>query len=90
MTTTTALTFRGDVLVAKAAAAGDTTMLAIAQRSGVRESTVSRLLAGRHTPTLPTVVAFAVAYKTTLDDLVQWPGQRPAVVVPGQRSEVAT
>ncbi|MCX4550532.1 MULTISPECIES: helix-turn-helix transcriptional regulator [unclassified Streptomyces] len=70
MTTTTAYRFRADVLAAKAAAASDMTHYAIARRTGVVESTISRLIAGRTMPSLPTLGAIAAAYGTTLDDLV--------------------
>lgn len=76
--------FRPDVLTARAEAMGDTTHYSIAVRTGVRESTISRLMAGRTTPTLPTLGAIASAYGTTLDDLV-----RLASSIPAQRAEAA-
>jgi transcriptional regulator with XRE-family HTH domain len=82
----TTLRFRPDVLLDKAKAAGDLTHYAIAQRIGVRESTISRLVAGHTTPNLPTLGAIASAYGTTLDDLVT----RVVVTVPAQRTEAVT
>ncbi|MFJ7592459.1 helix-turn-helix domain-containing protein [Streptomyces sp. NPDC097617] len=66
----TPLRFRADVLSKKAQAVGDTTNFDIAVRTGVRESTISRLMAGLTMPTVGTLGAIAVAYGTTLDDLV--------------------
>ncbi|MFZ4266512.1 helix-turn-helix domain-containing protein [Streptomyces arboris] len=77
------LRLKADVLNRKAEAAGDLTMYDIAQRAGVRESTISRLLSGRTTPTLSTLAAVAVAYGTTLDELVDGMARPPAV--PAQR-----
>lgn len=85
---TTTLSFRTDVLTTKAKAAGDTTLSLIAQRTGVQESTISRLLAGRTTPTVATLAAIADAYGTTLDDLVQRPSS-PKRAIPTQRAEAA-
>ncbi|WTW95468.1 helix-turn-helix domain-containing protein [Streptomycetaceae bacterium NBC_01309] len=76
---------RVDALAEKARAEGDTTMYAIAQRAGVRESTISRLFAGLTMPSLPTLGAVAVAYDMSLDDLVGL--NRPGV--PAQRSGAA-
>ncbi|MEU1815218.1 helix-turn-helix transcriptional regulator [Streptomyces roseifaciens] len=78
------LRFRAEVLTRRAAAAGDHTNYAIAQRTGLRESTISRLIAGRTTPSLPTLGAIATAYGTTLDDLVA--GLRG---IPAQRGRAA-
>ncbi|MFJ2206038.1 helix-turn-helix domain-containing protein [Streptomyces microflavus] len=78
------LRLKADVLNQKAEAAGDLTMYDIAQRTGVRESTISRLLSGRTTPTLSTLAAVATAYGTTLDELVDGLIQ-PSAAVPAQR-----
>ncbi|MFF4292199.1 helix-turn-helix domain-containing protein [Streptomyces vinaceus] len=85
MTKTKRVRFRADVLAKKAKAAGDDTNYAISVRTGLRECTVSRLLAGAVTPSLDTVCAVAVAYGTTLDELVD--GLK--AVVPVQRTEAA-
>lgn len=76
------LRFRADVLTAKAEAVGDTTNRLVAQRTGVRESTISRLVNGQTVPTLLTLGAIASAYGTTLDDLVS-----AGPVIPEQRAE---
>ncbi|MGW5930562.1 helix-turn-helix domain-containing protein [Streptomyces anulatus] len=82
------LRFRADVLTQKAEAAGDVTMYDIAVRTGVRESTVSRTLSGRSIPSLSTLAAYAMAYGTTLDDLVD--GMvLPSAAVPAQRGAAA-
>ncbi|MDX2919697.1 helix-turn-helix transcriptional regulator [Streptomyces sp. NE06-03C] len=81
------LRFKADVLSEKATAAGDVTMYDIAVRTGVRESTISRILSGRSTPTLATLAAVAVAYGTTLDELVDGMARPPAV--PAQRGAAA-
>ncbi|MFJ3545387.1 helix-turn-helix domain-containing protein [Streptomyces rubiginosohelvolus] len=82
------LRLKADLVSAKAQAAGDVTMHDIAVRIGVRESTVSRLLSGRTTPTLPTLARIALAYGTTLDDLVDGMAA-PSVAVPAQRGAAA-
>ncbi|GGZ23915.1 hypothetical protein GCM10010387_16470 [Streptomyces inusitatus] len=88
MTMTNALAFRSDVLIKKARAAGDTTLYAIAVRTGVRESTISRILAGLTIPTLATLASIATAYGTTLDELVER-GSCLLAAVPTQRGEAA-
>lgn len=67
---TTTLRLRVDVITDRAAARGDLTHHAIAMRTGLRQSTISRLVAGQTVPSLPTLAALAAAYDTTLDDLV--------------------
>lgn len=59
-----------DVVRAAATQLGDRTDYAIARRLGLRQSTVSRLMAGRTVPTVTTLVAVRDAYGITLDDLV--------------------
>lgn len=95
---TTTLRFRADVLAQKAEAAGDRTHYAIAERTGVRESTISRIIAARTIPTLPTLVAMAIAYGTTLDDLVGYGAEVADLdfladpethLIPAPRAEVA-
>ena len=61
---------RGDQLEKVAAAKGDTSGYAIAKRSGLAESTVSRLRRGLARPAAETLVALVTAYETTIDELV--------------------
>ncbi|MFB8348004.1 helix-turn-helix domain-containing protein [Streptomyces niveus] len=77
---------RADILRERAVKAGDETAGAIARKTGVRESTVSRLLAGRTTPSLSTLVAMRSVYGISLDDLVHGGEAAPVAQVP---SEVA-
>ncbi|WP_433856747.1 helix-turn-helix domain-containing protein [Streptomyces kronopolitis] len=81
----TTLRFRADVLTTKAEAVGDTTHYAIAQRAGVRESTISRLVAGRTVPTVATLFAIADAYGIDLDDLVTGRVPRPVATLSAPR-----
>ncbi|MCX5326369.1 helix-turn-helix domain-containing protein [Streptomyces sp. NBC_00120] len=81
----TTLRFCADVLTKKAEAVGDTTHYAIAQRAGVRESTISRLVAGRTVPTVATLFALADAYGIDIDHLVTGRVPRPADTVPAPR-----
>ncbi|QKW07015.1 helix-turn-helix transcriptional regulator [Streptomyces sp. NA04227] len=74
----TTLRFCADVLTKKAESVGDLTHHAIAQRAGVRESTISRLIAGRTVPTVATLFAVADAYGIDIDDLVTGRISRPA------------
>lgn len=64
------LRLRTDLLLVRAKEAGQTTPSGIAQRIGVQESTMWRLIEGRTTPSLPTLVALSNAYEISLDDLV--------------------
>ncbi|MEZ7004971.1 helix-turn-helix domain-containing protein [Streptomyces sp. AD55] len=66
-------------LRATARAVGVETDGAIAERAGVGASTLSRLLAGRTTPSTETLVALADTYRIPMDDLVQRVGRRPNV-----------
>ncbi|MFF4388508.1 helix-turn-helix transcriptional regulator [Streptomyces sp. NPDC001552] len=79
--------FKAEVLAQKAKAAGDSTNFLIAVRTGVRESTISRILNEHTTPSLETACAIASAYGTTLDDLVAC--LTATVTVPAQRTEAA-
>ncbi|MEU2487132.1 helix-turn-helix transcriptional regulator [Streptomyces sp. NPDC012617] len=85
---TTAPRLSVDVLTEKARALGDHTKLAIAQRTGVQESTISRLMALRTRPSLDTLHAIAKAYETTMDELITTDGA-PVASVPAQRDEAA-
>ncbi|MDH6189212.1 Helix-turn-helix protein [Streptomyces sp. ADI96-15] len=78
--------FCADFLTKKATAAGDITLHAIALRTGVRESTISRLVSGRTAPSLATLVAVADAYGCSLDDLVIGRTKPPLRRVPGQHA----
>ncbi|WP_327421890.1 helix-turn-helix domain-containing protein [Streptomyces sp. NBC_01707] len=64
------LLLRTDLLLKAATAAGQKTPSGIAQRIGVKNSTMWRLIAGRTTPSLSTLVALSEAYEISLDDLV--------------------
>ncbi|MFF1834140.1 helix-turn-helix domain-containing protein [Streptomyces sp. NPDC058231] len=65
------LLLRTDVLLERATAAGQITSSGIAQRIGVTDSTMWRLIEGRTTPSLRTLVALRRAYEISLDDLVR-------------------
>ena len=71
------LRLRTDVLREKATEAGDATDEAIARRAGVQRTTITRLLAGENTPSLPTLVRLGAAYGIALDDLVAKPDPEP-------------
>jgi transcriptional regulator with XRE-family HTH domain len=60
----------GTALRAKAHEAGDTSQRQIARRSGIDETTLSRLLEGARVPSLETVVALATAYGGPMEDLL--------------------
>lgn len=59
-----------DVLREKAHQAGHETQEDIAGHAGIDRSALSRLMAGRTTPTLATVRRLAMAYGVPMDDLV--------------------
>lgn len=63
-------TLHGETVKTKAAQAGDRTHAQIARRLSLRQSTVSRLLSGTTSPSLPTLLAIRAAYGIPLDDLV--------------------
>lgn len=73
------LRLAADVLQEKALQAGHLTQEDIAGHAGIERSVLSRLLAGRTMPTLPTLVRLSRAYGVTIDDLVLDP---EAVEVP--------
>ncbi|MEU6628344.1 helix-turn-helix transcriptional regulator [Streptomyces parvus] len=64
------LRLNADVVWARAAELGDVTLDAIAQRAGLDESTMSRLIAGRTTPQTASLVALKTAYEISLDALL--------------------
>ncbi|MFD3978365.1 helix-turn-helix domain-containing protein [Streptomyces griseus] len=64
------LRLNADVVWEKAAERGDVTLDAIAQRAGLDESTMSRLIAGRTTPQTASLVALKTAYAISLDALL--------------------
>lgn len=53
-----------------AAEHGDQTRYAIYRRTGLAESTVHRMIAGKTEPTLPTLRRLAAAYGVTVPDLL--------------------
>ncbi|MET8624581.1 helix-turn-helix transcriptional regulator [Kitasatospora sp. NPDC004669] len=63
-------TFSADALIAVAIRHGDNDGAAISKRTGVSQSTVSRLLAGHTVPSLTTLVALRAAYRLSLDAMV--------------------
>ncbi|MGW2951612.1 helix-turn-helix transcriptional regulator [Streptomyces eurythermus] len=60
----------GETVTKRAAQVGDATHSAIARRLSLTQSTVSRLIAGTTTPSLPTLLRLRAAYGISLDDLV--------------------
>jgi transcriptional regulator with XRE-family HTH domain len=61
---------RDDRLTEVAAAKGDHSGYAIARRSGLAQSTVSRLRRGLARPATESLLALVRAYDTTIDELV--------------------
>lgn len=62
--------FNAERFMAAAKRMGDTSGYAIARRTGLTQSAVSRILAGRRQPTLTSAALMARTYETPLDDLV--------------------
>lgn len=60
-----------DRLREAAAAKGDATSYAIAKRTGLAESTLSRLRRGLAKPTTSSLLILAATYDLTVDDLVE-------------------
>lgn len=54
----------------RAQSAGDLTDEAIADRIGVKRTTINRLMAARTRPSLPTVMLLGKAYSATVEELV--------------------
>lgn len=69
---------RADAVRGKAREVGDSTDYAIARRVGLRQSTISRLLTGRTTPSVGTLLALRAAYGLPLDDLIEGPADLTA------------
>ncbi|MFJ9448220.1 helix-turn-helix domain-containing protein [Kitasatospora sp. NPDC101235] len=65
--------YRFDIAAFREAAAqkGDATGYAIAQRTGLSEGAISRILNGYRQPKLDSAAHLAHTYGATLDDLVQ-------------------
>lgn len=61
-----------DRLREAAAAKGDDSSYAIAKRTGLAESTLSRLRRGKSQPTTGSLLILAAAYGLTVDDLVEY------------------
>ncbi|MFD0404980.1 helix-turn-helix domain-containing protein [Kitasatospora sp. NPDC127116] len=62
--------FNSNRLIEIAADAGDHTGYAIAQRTGLSEGTLSRIINGRRQPKLDSAAHLARTYGVALDDLV--------------------
>lgn len=62
---------RVDKLREAAAAQGDESGYAIAQRTGLSEPTVSKLLRGKHLPGVKTLLMIRKVYGGTVDDLIE-------------------
>lgn len=62
--------FHTERFIEAAARMGDTSGYAIARRTGLTQSAVSRILAGRRQPTLTSAALMARTYSASLDDLV--------------------
>lgn len=60
-----------DRLREAAAAKGDASSYAIAKRTGLAESTLSRLNRGKSRPTTGSLLILAAAYDLTVDELVE-------------------
>lgn len=71
---------RTEQLKRAAAAKGDLSNYAIAKRTGLAESTLSRLNRGLASPTTASLMTLASAYDLSIDDLVepQLPAQEAA------------
>lgn len=63
--------FRRDRLAEAAQAKGDATRYAIAQRTGLDESTLSRWYAGKSTPSTASLLRLASTYELGVEDLVE-------------------
>ncbi|MFJ8163860.1 helix-turn-helix domain-containing protein [Streptomyces sp. NPDC096136] len=62
---------RIDRLRAAALAAGDQSNIAMARRTGISESALSRMLRGQARPRLETLLQIGQSYGLTQDDLVE-------------------
>ncbi|WP_327594609.1 helix-turn-helix transcriptional regulator [Streptomyces chartreusis] len=71
-------TLHGKTVTDRAEQAGDKTHAQIARRLKVKQSTVSRLLAGTTAPSLGTLLAIKGAYGIPLDELVVEDAPAPA------------
>nr|WP_237497640.1 helix-turn-helix transcriptional regulator [Streptomyces sp. SID8377] len=64
------MVLRTSYLREKAGEAGDTTESKIAQRVGVRQTTIARLLAGETFPSVHTLFVLGAAYRLSMDELI--------------------
>lgn len=62
----------GDLLLKAAAAHGDRSCYAISRRTGIAESTLSRLRRRTATPATKTLLTLAKAYGLSVDDLIDF------------------
>lgn len=72
----------------RAAEAEDASQRAIAERAGVDESALSRLLEGQRSPSLETIIALATAYSCPLEELIVRPDGTP-LQIPAQAGMAA-
>jgi transcriptional regulator with XRE-family HTH domain len=63
--------FRADRLTSAAMAAGDRSSYAIAKRTGLSQTAVNRIRQGASEPTVASLVALAIPYGLTLDELIE-------------------
>lgn len=62
---------RAELLCSAAAAKGDHSSYAISKRTGVAQSTLSRLRRGIAKPAAGTLLALATTYGVSIDDLIE-------------------
>lgn len=63
--------FRADRLTSAAKAVGDRSSYAIAKRTGLSQTAVNRIRQGASEPTVDSLVALAIPYNLTLDELIE-------------------
>ncbi|WP_333769600.1 helix-turn-helix domain-containing protein [Streptomyces sp. IBSBF 2435] len=63
--------FRADRLTTAAKQVGDRSSYAIAKRTGLSQTAVNRIRQGTSAPTVASLVALAVPYNLTLDELIE-------------------
>lgn len=78
---------RSDLLVETASALGDRSYYAIAKRTGLAESTLSRLRRGISKPAAETLIALSQTYGMSVDELID---RQSPVAAPEVQSGAAT